>query len=497
MTFIHICSELGIRIPEVVVKSLGETTWSDIKALGGKVILQLRRGHAGETSFTIEKEEDLKRVHEAYEPTHKIKLSQFLDGKTLTVNCEITDGGLTIGHLMEQITGIPMLNTSPLGTCGVCIDTQIPVPEELKDGIRKLGSHMAKNGYKGVFGVDALLTKEGEIYFIECNARFTATISYYTQLEYEKDLSRTSQIILRNTKDHPVKIHHRLTPGIYEVSKGKLKKKSDSLYFSDLSDESEILILTRPSGSIVNPGLETAFVQSKSFLVQGTEPDGRIHAVLSAIDLRPFISPENFWKEVSGGVKLLADVFIKPLTRIASMSERARARNRQTQLLPDEPPCKILGEKMGFFLIQKDDGSMGWVEKEKIEKQHSGKASGSSIPAVEFLKRWKGTQYSWGGLTDKGIDCSGFIQRFFLETKGVKIPKHTQDQRKLGQEIGRESLTDGDIIFLEGKKGENHVALYHQGLFWHASRKRGEVVAEKDGVLEMYYKITECRRIGV
>ena len=40
----------------------------------------------------------------------------------------------------------------------------------------------------------------------------------------------------------------------------------------------------------------------------------------------------------------------------------------------------------------------------------------------KVYQEWAGTRYRFGGLTKKGIDCSGFMQTTFLDAFGVTLP---------------------------------------------------------------------------
>ncbi|UCG77023.1 MAG: C40 family peptidase [Gemmatimonadota bacterium] len=103
---------------------------------------------------------------------------------------------------------------------------------------------------------------------------------------------------------------------------------------------------------------------------------------------------------------------------------------------------------------------------------------------VRTARRWLGTPYLWGGRTNTGADCSGFVQSVF-RVHGVRLPRDSRDQGAEGhvaddvEHILGESKP-GDLVFFapEGK-GISHVAVSTGGGgIIHCSAGRGEVTEE-------------------
>jgi cell wall-associated NlpC family hydrolase len=70
---------------------------------------------------------------------------------------------------------------------------------------------------------------------------------------------------------------------------------------------------------------------------------------------------------------------------------------------------KAIEEVDGWYHIALPDGSTGWAE-----KMHFGPFPAYSAEIIVTLAReFLGYQYSWGGSTPKGFDCSGFVQTIF------------------------------------------------------------------------------------
>ncbi len=129
----------------------------------------------------------------------------------------------------------------------------------------------------------------------------------------------------------------------------------------------------------------------------------------------------------------------------------------------------------------------GWVEIEIDEDSDKGYISTSNNyvevryaleQAVEFFPATKGPttlrtnlkntalkyiggRYVWGGTTlGSGVDCSGFVQQIF-KIYGVKLPRTSRDQAKVGTAVSSGNKKVGDLIFYANSKGViDHVAIY-------------------------------------
>lgn len=86
---------------------------------------------------------------------------------------------------------------------------------------------------------------------------------------------------------------------------------------------------------------------------------------------------------------------------------------------------------------------------------------GDGSGVVQVAKGYLGVPYKWGGTSrNTGLDCSGFIQNAFKDI-GIKLPRTTFDQVKVGHAVHLNQLRPGDVIFTEpGHAGPNHVGLY-------------------------------------
>ncbi|MGR6035103.1 MAG: NlpC/P60 family protein [Candidatus Nitrosoglobus sp.] len=95
------------------------------------------------------------------------------------------------------------------------------------------------------------------------------------------------------------------------------------------------------------------------------------------------------------------------------------------------------------------------------------------------FNHWKGTKYHFGGLSKKGIDCSGFVYITFKSQFGINLPRSTKLLSKIGLEIPKSKLSPGDLVFFKTKKLTRHVGIYvEHGKFLHVSTKKGVIISQ-------------------
>jgi cell wall-associated NlpC family hydrolase len=63
----------------------------------------------------------------------------------------------------------------------------------------------------------------------------------------------------------------------------------------------------------------------------------------------------------------------------------------------------------------------------------------------EFGKTFLGVPYVYGGTSEKGFDCSGFVYHVFGEF-GIKVPRISSQIADFGKEIPIDSVKKGDIL---------------------------------------------------
>ena len=107
----------------------------------------------------------------------------------------------------------------------------------------------------------------------------------------------------------------------------------------------------------------------------------------------------------------------------------------------------------GFLSIAKGEGNADSISDEKMEM----------IIATAF--KLKGVPYFWGGMTPKGVDCSGLV-RWSCLMNGILLPRNASQMVHCGDEVSLDNLQRGDLVFFgtpakDGKpRRVTHVGIY-------------------------------------
>jgi cell wall-associated NlpC family hydrolase len=91
-----------------------------------------------------------------------------------------------------------------------------------------------------------------------------------------------------------------------------------------------------------------------------------------------------------------------------------------------------------------------------------------------------GTPYRNGGSDPSGFDCSGFVQWVFSR-HGAPLPREVREQYREGDDVDREDVRPGDLVFFETvSRGASHVGIaLGNDQFVHAPSSRGVVRIER------------------
>ncbi len=100
---------------------------------------------------------------------------------------------------------------------------------------------------------------------------------------------------------------------------------------------------------------------------------------------------------------------------------------------------------------------------------------------LKQLEEWQGVPYRYGGLSKRGVDCSGFTYLTFAEEFGIRLPRTTKSQVLKGAIIAQDDLLPGDLIFFKTGYQQRHSGVYvGKKQFIHASSSRGVMLSRLD-----------------
>lgn len=126
----------------------------------------------------------------------------------------------------------------------------------------------------------------------------------------------------------------------------------------------------------------------------------------------------------------------------------------------------------------------------KIERPSQGDV------LVETAKEQQGVPYLWGGMSNKGIDCSGLTWTTYRR-HGYAIPRDADQQFEFGVEADPAALVAGDLLFFgKAKDYITHVGMYiGDGKFIHASSSLGGVTISEFALPRFQTTFQGARRI--
>ena len=98
-----------------------------------------------------------------------------------------------------------------------------------------------------------------------------------------------------------------------------------------------------------------------------------------------------------------------------------------------------------------------------------------------LIRNWWGTPYRMGGMTQRGIDCSAFVQTIMAGAYELALPRTARLQKEACRSIDRADLQEGDLVFFNTRGGVSHVGIYlHNHKFVHASTSGGVMISDLD-----------------
>jgi gamma-D-glutamyl-L-lysine dipeptidyl-peptidase len=139
-----------------------------------------------------------------------------------------------------------------------------------------------------------------------------------------------------------------------------------------------------------------------------------------------------------------------------------------TQVLPGEP-LTVEQRGDGWARIRTAYDYPGWVREEAL----GGKADAEWLPSangdpVERARAFLGTPYEWGGMTERGIDCSGLVHMAYRRC-GRLVPRDADQQEEAGEEVPESELRAGDLVCYDG-----HIAFWlGAGRILHSTSRDG------------------------
>jgi len=142
-----------------------------------------------------------------------------------------------------------------------------------------------------------------------------------------------------------------------------------------------------------------------------------------------------------------------------------------TQALRGEP-LEVGRREGGWVEVTTTYGYPGWMREEAL----------SEDDPVSLARTFLGAPYEWGGLSSRGIDCSGLVHLAF-RLAGTVVPRDSWQQEAAGELVppGEERIGDLVVYGPAGDGRADHVAFWlGDGRILHATARESLGVVEED-----------------
>lgn len=124
---------------------------------------------------------------------------------------------------------------------------------------------------------------------------------------------------------------------------------------------------------------------------------------------------------------------------------------KQIKDLEDEKSNLIKYVKENNVLLNDDKGIT-------VPITLSSDITGEAKAVIEEAEKYLKVPYIWGGESPEGFDCSGLMQYVF-KSKGIDIPRISQDQQSAAKSISMAEIKPGDLVFNKSSES-THVGMY-------------------------------------
>jgi cell wall-associated NlpC family hydrolase len=151
------------------------------------------------------------------------------------------------------------------------------------------------------------------------------------------------------------------------------------------------------------------------------------------------------------------------------------AAEQVTQALAGEP-VTVEERRDGWARVRTEYDYPGWVREDALASGTGTRPWPGACPyhgPVEAARSYLGAPYEWGGMTERGIDCSGLVHMAYRLT-GRLVPRDADEQEAAATPVDDTDARPGDLVCF-GEPGQaHHIAFWlGDGRILHATARDG------------------------
>jgi cell wall-associated NlpC family hydrolase len=143
-----------------------------------------------------------------------------------------------------------------------------------------------------------------------------------------------------------------------------------------------------------------------------------------------------------------------------------------TQALAGEP-LTVEERRHGWARIRTAYDYPGWIREEELGPGDGQLPVPRDGDPVAEARAYLSAPYEWGGLTERGIDCSGLVHMAYRRL-GRLVPRDADQQEEAATEIDEADAAPGDLVCFGEPGKAHHIAFWlGEGSILHATAREG------------------------